>query len=244
MATTPSRYRPPRLNGPERDFARALRQVAKHVGALVQAFEPGRQEDLPTLTDMLRRYSDALQDWAVRTAGRMLSTVDKRDQSTWAEHSREMALSMREEIRNAPTGKVLQRLLSEQVTLIKSLPIEAAERVHRLTLQGLEDGTRAKEIAREIGRTGEVTANRAMLIARTEVARTASLLTEARAEAVGSVGYVWRTSRDSDVRQSHREMEGKFVRWDKPPALSDGTVTHAGRIYNCRCYPEPVLPDL
>jgi uncharacterized protein with gpF-like domain len=45
------------------------------------------------------------------------------------------------------------------------------------------------------------------------------------------------------VRESHKAMNGKFVRWDSPPTLSDGTTTHAGQIYNCRCYPDPVLPE-
>jgi uncharacterized protein with gpF-like domain len=69
------------------------------------------------------------------------------------------------------------------------------------------------------------------------------VLTQARAEHIGSEGYIWRTSNDSDVRHSHKEMNGRYVRWDTPPRLSDGTVTHAGQIYNCRCYPEPVIPD-
>jgi uncharacterized protein with gpF-like domain len=38
-------------------------------------------------------------------------------------------------------------------------------------------------------------------------------------------------------------MNGKFVYYDKPPTLSDGTTTHAGEIYNCRCYKDPVLPE-
>jgi uncharacterized protein with gpF-like domain len=39
-------------------------------------------------------------------------------------------------------------------------------------------------------------------------------------------------------------MEGKFVAWDKPPKLTDGTTGHAGEFPNCRCYPEPVIPEL
>jgi SPP1 gp7 family putative phage head morphogenesis protein len=104
----------------------------------------------------------------------------------------------------------MRALLAEQVTLIKSIPLDAAQRVHEWTLAGIEDGTRAKEVAAQILRTNEVSANRAMLIARTETARTSSKLTESRARHVGSEGYIWRTSRDSDVRDSHREMEGKI----------------------------------
>lgn len=136
----------------------------------------------------------------------------------------------------------MQGRLAEQVALIKSLPIEAAQRVHALTIEGLENGTRAAEIAKEIRRSGEVSESRANLIARTEVSRTASALTQARAQHIGSEGYIWRTSGDSDVRHSHAQMNGRFVRWDSPPTL-DGMTGHAGEYPNCRCYPEPVIPE-
>lgn len=228
----------------ELSYAGQLRKVAQQVGAIINGFPPGDPEAVPTITDMLAKYAELLIPWATATASKMLGEVNRRDEQAWFSHANEISRALREEIRTAPTGAVMQALLAEQVTLIKSLPLDAAKRVHELTLAGIEDGTRAKEIAKEIARSGEVSMNRANLIARTEVARTASALTQARAEHIGSDGYIWRTSKDSDVRHSHREMEGKYVRWDTPPKLSDGTTTHAGQIYNCRCYPEPVIPEI
>jgi SPP1 gp7 family putative phage head morphogenesis protein len=114
--------------------------------------------------------------------------------------------------------------------------------VHKLTYEGLSDATRADEIKKMILKSGEVTESRATLIARTEVGRASTNLARSRAQYVGSDGYIWRTAHDHDVRESHRKMEGKFVRWDRPPTL-DGLIGHAGALPNCRCYPEPVLPD-
>jgi SPP1 gp7 family putative phage head morphogenesis protein len=136
----------------------------------------------------------------------------------------------------------MRQSLAEQVRLITSLPREAAARVHKLTTEALVTGSRAAEIAREILNTGEVTESRAKLIARTEVSRTATALTQARAQHVGSEGYIWRTSRDGAVRRSHKAMEGRIVRWNEPPEL-DGMVGHAGEFPNCRCFVEPILPD-
>ncbi|ODT97408.1 MAG: phage head morphogenesis protein [Rhodanobacter sp. SCN 67-45] len=235
---------PARARKAEVHYASQLRRVARQVGQFIGMFPPGDAEALPTITRMLEHYSDALSDWAVRTATKMLENVNQRDMQGWLELASEMSVALKDEIRGAPTGQLFKSLLDEQVELIKSLPRDAAKRVHELTIKGLEDSTRAKEIAKEIARSGEVTASRANLIARTEVARAASTLTQARAEHIGSTGYIWRTSRDSDVRHSHKQMEGKFVRWDSPPTLSDGTTTHAGQIYNCRCYPEPVIPEV
>lgn len=224
-------------------YAAQLRRVARQIGHLIAGFTPGDPSAVPTITQMLGKYAEALAPWATQAATQMLRDVDHRDEQAWSSLAKEMSVELRREIQRAPTGQHFQALLAEQVTLIKSLPLEAAQRVHELTIAGLEDSTRASEIAKEIMRSGEVTEGRATLIARTEVARSASTLTQARAQHIGSEGYIWRTSGDSDVRESHKKMSGKFVRWDKPPTLSDGTTTHAGQIYNCRCYPEPVLPE-
>lgn len=237
------RTNPVRTTKIERFYNRQLRKVARHVGDIIGAFPPNDPEIVPLIRRTLDDYSEAITGWAMSTATTMLAAVSKQEKSAWQSRSNEMALWLKREIETAPTGEILRQLLAEQVALIKSLPTDAGQRVHDLTIAGLENSTRAKEIAKEIARSGEVTTSRATLIARTEVARTASKLTEARAMYIGSDGYIWRTSNDSDVRESHRQMNGKFVRWDTPPVLSDGTVTHAGQIYNCRCYPEPVIPD-
>lgn len=187
-------------------------------------------------------YAELLEPWAAAVGGQMLRDVSRRNEQAWKIAGEDIGRNLQREILFAPTGQLMQSLLHEQVVLIQSIPREAGQRVHRLTSEGITTGTRAREIAKEILRTEEVTASRATLIARTEVARTSSLLTQSRAQFAGSVGYLWRTSHDFDVRESHAEMEGVYVRWDSPPHLSDGTTTHAGQIYNCRCYPEPVLP--
>lgn len=238
-----ARANPANSRRAEQNYARSLRKVANQVGHLIGAFPPDDPEMVPTITQMLAKYSEALDGWALRTASAMLAEVESRDRKAWMAAAAEMSEALRHEIRNAPTGAAMKDLLAEQVTLIKSIPLEAAQRVHELTLKGLEDSTRSSEIAAEIMRSGEVAVGRANLIARTETARTASVLVQARAEHIGSDGYIWRTANDSDVRHSHKQMNGKFVRWDSPPTLSDGTTTHAGQIYNCRCYPEPVLPE-
>ncbi|GAQ30224.1 phage head morphogenesis protein, SPP1 gp7 [Ralstonia sp. NT80] len=245
MTTPPDRPRnrnPVRTRGIEQRYGSQLTKVAQQVGAIIQPFTAGDMSQVPTITHLLTAYADMLKGWATQTASNMLMDVALRDEQTWKVLARDMGRALREEIRTAPTGDVMRRLLAEQVGLIQSIPREAAERVHRLTLEGIENSSRAGAIATEIMRSGEVAKSRAMLIARTEVTRTATTLTEARAVHIGSPGYIWRTAGDGDVRTSHKEMNGQFVPWNKPPEL-DGMTGHAGCLPNCRCYAEPVLPD-
>ena len=225
---------------------RQLRSVGVQVGKIIRRLAPQGNvgpDNASLLTKALNAFADRLSPWATAVTTRMQLQVGKYDRAAWIKLGERMGMALGKEIRDAPTGQVLRDYLASQVQLITSLPREAAERVHKYTLQSLVGSMRAPEIANEILQTGRVTQSRAMLIARTEVARTASALTQSRALYVGSEGYIWRTSLDEQVRPSHRKMEGKYVRWDSPPTLTDGTVTHAGQIYNCRCWPEPVMAD-
>jgi SPP1 gp7 family putative phage head morphogenesis protein len=233
----------------EEGYARQLRKVARQIGMIVEGWYAQHEDELdpsalPGLQQQMERYSEILEPWARATAQRIGQEIAIKERRGWAEHARLMSRARREELANAPTGAALKQFLNEQVQLITSLPTDAGQRVHDLTLRGLETSTRASEIAKEILRSGEVTASRATLIARTEVARTASALTMVRAMSIGSNEYIWRTSRDGDVRPSHKKMEGRVCQWAHPPTLSDGTTCHAGQIYNCRCWPEPIIPGI
>ncbi len=228
----------------ERAYNSALRSVAKQVGAIVKGMAPkGVLSDVKPLLKALTDYAKIIEPWAGSVAGMMLADVARRDKQMWRRHSQEMGTEMRQLLTSdAPVSQALAGLQSEQVTLIKSLPLEAAERVHSLSLQSLIESRRASEVAAEILATESVTEGRARLIARTEVARAASNLTQARSQYAGSDGYIWRTSGDMNVRESHEKMEGKYVRWSEPPTL-DNLTGHAGTLPNCRCFAEPIFPN-
>lgn len=232
----------------EQRYSAQLQSVARTIGSLIDGMAPGGVlKDNGLLQDTMSKYAQLLRPWARSAVGAMLTDVDRRDYNMWGELSNTIGSELKHELRYAPTGRTLREALARNVDLITSLPTDAAARVHKLTVEALVTGRRAEDIAKEIMRSGEVTKSRAKLIARTEVGRTAEELKKTRAQHVGSPGYIWRTVGDADVRESHAEMEGVFVAWGanggQGAQLSDGTVCHAGTIYNCRCYAEPVLPD-
>lgn len=232
---------PRRIEG---QYGRQLMGIAREVGRLVRSASPDDPQHMQRLETSLRAYAEVITPWAEQTAGRMVAMIERQDARKWERAAQTMSRALRRELDRTDTGAAQRRRMWEQVTLIKSLPLDAAQRVHDLTLEGQMDATRAKDFAAHILETGQVTASRAMLIARTEVARTATELTRARAVQVGCEGYLWRTARDSDVRATHKKLEGKYIRWDSPPECDPGHHAHAGQIWNCRCYPEPVIPDL
>jgi SPP1 gp7 family putative phage head morphogenesis protein len=227
----------------ERNYAARLRKIAGHIGDIVNGFNV---QDLPgaqMLQAVLNRYAATLTPWAEAVANRMVTEVAARDERAWIRVSQQMGQALRREIATAPTGEAMRTAMAAQVKLITSLPTEAGQRVHDLVIAGISEGRRAEDVAKEIARSGEVSDARARLIARTEVSRTATMLTQARAQHIGSTHYIWRTAGDSDVRPTHKALNGKTIAWNDPPECDPGYRAHAGAIFNCRCYCEPIIPE-
>lgn len=245
-------------------YGRLLRGVADEIGRIVSIFDPDDPMTLHKIYGQLDRYGELLRPWAEANANRMFRELNVKDFDRWRQHSQSMERALMREIASTPVGHIYHDFMVTQVKLITSLPNQAARRVHKLALAGISTAQRPKELAEEIWDTGRVTKARAMLIARTEIARAQSALVMARAKNVGSNGYIWRTMRDAFVRPalppvmrpdqwaklntaakgSHRLLEGKVIDWNNPPVAGpQGQRAHAGMIFNCRCYAEPIVPD-
>jgi SPP1 gp7 family putative phage head morphogenesis protein len=245
-----------RAHRAEAGYAAKLRMVARMVAAIIDAHAPPEGYEwtpggLASLEKALSDYSAAITPWAKSAAWTMLVEVNRRNKAAWATHAREMSQALRAELASAPIGEAVQGLLAEQVDLITSLPTEAAQHVHSLSLEALETAQRYPERQDEIqamlqaehpARTKRWLRNRATLIARTETARAASVLTQARSEHIGATHYQWLTAGDARVRESHRRLNHKVFAWATPP-LSDPPdhYSHPGQIWNCRCIALPVL---
>lgn len=231
----------------EKRYAGRLQQIARHVSAIIRGFD-GDYEDasLTALQKTLVDYAELIGPWATSVARYMLIDVDRRNERAWKEHADDIGVAIRRELEQTPTGAVFRSLLAEQVRLIKSLPLDSARRVHEMVQEALPKSTRSTTLAAQLAETAHIPKWRAKLIARTEVSRAAVTLTQVRAEAIGSEGYIWQTAGDADVRPEHKRMQGKYVAWNDPPSFaSEPTLGayHAGAGPNCRCWPVPVLPD-
>ena len=231
----------------EKEYVKSMRLLVKQIDLMVKdIINVNLTEDQlklaqHDLTRMLHQYSDTIKPWAKSIAEKMVLRLVKIDESDWIKLGRDMNRALKKELDDAPTGDMVKSFMAEQVVLITSLPKEAGDRVHEMTLKGITTGERAEDITKKILQIGNVTLSRARLIARTEVARTASALTMARSKHVGATHYYWRTSGDGDVRDSHKKMNGKIIEWVNAPEVELGKLYHAGMFPNCRCYPEPIL---
>jgi SPP1 gp7 family putative phage head morphogenesis protein len=245
----------------EQDYGRDLYNVSREVDRIVTDFtnkldksaDKIEVEDVGDLIEKLQEYSEKINDWANKSASRMIGSLQKQELKQWEQHSEKMSTLMKQELTKFDVNKAMKQYLADNVHLITSLPLTAAQRVHDIVYNNLTTGKRASTVAAEIMNTGKVTQARANLIARTETGRAVTGLIKVRSESVGIDWFVWRTTHDRRLRTAHKLMDGVLVKWSDPPSpekLFAGRAKDVGKPYgnylpnatfNCRCYPAPLI---
>lgn len=128
--------------------------------------------------------------------------------------------------------------------LISSLRENALGKMQSEVYESFRAGLRWEELAANITELVDPDdgffANKADLIARDQTAKLNGQLNELRQTELGVPKYIWRTSLDERVRETHRRKEGKVFSWDDPPP----DTGHPGEDYNCRCTAEPYLEEM
>ena len=222
-----------------------MKEIAKQVGIIAQEFdeEMDPMAAAQLVQQRLFSYSDSIASWARDVANVMLKRADQADYDTWLRVGKDISSETKQRLNSPSIGREFDRMQSEQINLIQSIPQVAAEKVQDWVKAGLSEGKRPIEIANRIQNDlAGVTESRAVCIARTETARARTNFTRARAMAVGSTGYIWRTVGDGAVRKTHAKLNGTVQRWDSPPLVEKGIRAHPGTIWNCRCYASPIFP--
>lgn len=184
-------------------------------------------------------YSEQLRDWAADVGGLMVKRTAKIDYDTWMRVGEGISRQTRKLLKSKAVGAEYSRLQQAQIDLITSLPRQAAQDVQEWVKDGLSKGQRFDEIAKRIKKDlGAKSDSRAVLIARTETARSRSNFTQARAKDVGSTHYIWHTVGDGTVRSMHAKLDGTIQRWDDPPVCEHGrggmpVKGNPGTVWNC-----------
>lgn len=225
-----------------REYQRAIGSISVGIGSIVKRnTKADGSVNTGALSSDLRRYSNTLDGWAKRIIDKMIAAALSKSAESFKASGVIIKKGIAANLKIPFVAKVIKEKRKQSLALIKSIPTQAAERAKGYAEKAVSQGLRASYVAEQIAKTEQVTKSRAGVIARTEIAKTQSAIVEAQALNVGATHYIWRTAQDGAVRDSHREMEGKKIPFNKAPTLSDGTTTHAGEIYECRCYKEPIF---
>lgn len=140
-------------------------------------------------------------------------------------------------------GPLLDGFRENSLARIRSLDADQIDELRDLLEEGEREGWRVESLADEIEERLGVSEGRADTIARTQTLQLNAQITRERQTASGILRFVWSTSGDERVRDSHDAIDGEEFSWDDLPEV-DGERVMPGEPVNCRCVAIPVLPAL
>lgn len=254
--------KPPKLIGLEQRYSTKIQLLIKPMESLIETILFPKLDRLQSLrvdddTDIIRHSFDQIRE-------RYQNQVKDRDIVTTAEDAARQVNRKQADYHN----KVMQSVLGvspvqmepwlqdevslfvrENASLIKTLPTEGLADVEQMIYREMRRGLSPQEMRAKIKETFDVSYGRAKVIARDQVSKFNSRLTQQRQVNTGIKRYKWVTSEDSRVRSSHSRLDGKVFSWDDPPVTvfsgkRAGERNHPGEDIQCRCHAIPIVEDL
>ena len=129
---------------------------------------------------------------------------------------------------------LLDSFVDEHTKLIKSVRREHLDKISLIITRGVREGRLGKDLAKEIKEATNLSKRRSQLIARAAPLQYSGALTKHYQITAGIKKYMWQTSGDEVVRESHQKRNGKIFNWsDKGP--------YPRSEINCRCDAVPVV---
>lgn len=132
-----------------------------------------------------------------------------------------------------PQG-LLDSFIDEHHKLIKSVQRDHLEKISLAIKRGIREGQLQKDMAKDIRNQTNLSKRRSQLIARNAPLQYSGALTKHHQMSAGIKSYIWQSSRDERVRDSHRKYDGEIFSWDSPGP-------HPRSEVNCRCDAVPVV---
>lgn len=133
--------------------------------------------------------------------------------------------------------ELMEKWIDDNVNLVKTLPQESLGKMREIVMEGYRTGETTTIIVRKLQRAYSIDRRHAQLLARDQIAKLNSNIAQRQQRDAGVEEYIWSTSEDARVRESHRRLNGKRIRWDDPPVVDErtGRRCHPGEDYECRC---------
>jgi SPP1 gp7 family putative phage head morphogenesis protein len=154
-------------------------------------------------------------------------------------HTEQEAVRLGVKIGNVASAEMVAAWRTENLSLITKLTEDGVRQLREVLTSN--EGAHPKELTELIQERCGVVKSHAQLIGRDQVTKLNAQISQSRMQRAGIEEYIWTTSNDERVRDSHADLDGKRFRFDDPPDV-DGEPCHPGEPIQCRCTAYPVDP--
>jgi len=149
-----------------------------------------------------------------------------------------IGIDLKSLIKNEGLTDIMKTTINENVQMIKDLDESTQRRITRTINRAFVEQTgKTEDLRQELLKAFDIGYNKATQISRDQTQRFFNSLNRYRQQSVGIKKYMWITSKDNRVRDTHKANARKVFYWSSPPV----TTGHPGHDYNCRCTASAVI---
>ncbi len=138
-------------------------------------------------------------------------------------------------------AQISDQFVHENVALISTIPDKLHGDVETMVQRAISSSSPSPRLAEHIRERFGISKRHARMLARDQVSRHAGKLNRIRQKELGIERYIWRSTGDERVRDSHDAFADNTYHWDKPPRNERGERVNPGEDYQCRCSGDPEL---
>lgn len=215
-------------------YVRALRAIVRDVHRELHAYVTTRTD-----ADLPHEFDVKLATVLAAIPGKVGPAFDRHARDLAAANKKAMrVIGIRPGLDLGLESEIAKRR-DENIQLVVKAGRSYAEDVRKVFSAPENVGLRVEELKSQLQERADVSESRAELIARDQTLKVNGAITEIRQRGAGVDRYVWSTSLDERVRETHAALEGQTFSWESPP-----DVGHPGQDYQCRCVAVPVIEGL
>lgn len=195
-----------------------------------------------SMKELRKRWERKFNDMAPQLAKYFAKVVSQRSDATLQRILKQGGMSVKFKPTKAQKD-VMQAVVNENVSLIKSIPQRHLDEVEGLVMRSVQRGRSLGELSKELQQRFGVTKRRAALIARDQNNKVSGALHRVRQLELGIKEAIWiHSGGGKEPRPTHVRNDGKRYDiakgwWD--PAEKKYIVP--GELINCRCVSRPVV---
>lgn len=185
----------------------------------------------------IKRFDDAAPAIADAYVRRMFKHTDSSFRSALKDAGWAVEFKM-----TRPMQEALQASITENISLIKSIPVQYLAHLEGVVMRAYSSGRDLGAMVKEIEGMYPVTKRRAALIARDQSNKANAIVNKARQLELGITEAIWLHSHAGKTpRPDHVAANGKKYKVAEGCLIS-GEYIQPGELINCRCVSRAVLP--